>query len=92
MSAVQDTEYRSAVDRDSATTTSPQVASAAHDAPNFEVLIGKPAINRDEFERFPELEDIGPIEPAYYYEDSGIPVFTPVNTCTCYLGCLRLLT
>lgn len=59
--------------------TSPPVAPAPS-APNFEVVIDKPDINREDFERFPELEDIGPIEPAYYYEDMGIPVFTPVSS------------
>ena len=27
-------------------------------------------------------DDIGEIEPAYYYEGGKIPVFTPVSTCS----------
>jgi hypothetical protein len=46
----------------------------------IEVVIPPRQSSAEEFQRFPELDiDNEPIEPAYYYENMGIPVFTPVN-------------
>lgn len=56
---------------------------------NFEVVVEKQINNADQFE-IPSSgandEVMEEITPAYYYENMGIPVFTPVRECQkCFL-------
>jgi hypothetical protein len=56
-------------------------AEEAPAAKKFEVVVPQRKTSLEEFQRFPEeeAEDDGEvIEPAYFYEGGGIPVFTPV--------------
>ena len=51
----------------------------------FEVVVPPPSSPHNEFKKYPEIDaaveeesEGEDIEPAFYYEDMGIPVFTPV--------------
>lgn len=70
-----------AVDKEPPLSLPPEEKEMAASSPgaNFEIVPPKRTGGADEFEAFPDdvLEEV--IEPAYYYENSGIPVFTPVR-------------
>jgi hypothetical protein len=54
----------------------------------LEVVVPLLKGSNDEFEKFPEIDNDEVIEPAYYYDNLGIPVFKPVRF---LLGCWRRL-
>lgn len=67
---------------------SPQSPEKPAEKVPFEVVVDNGKISTEEYVRSPTLmkkelveeeEEIGVIEPAYYYDDGTIPVFTPVG-------------
>lgn len=62
---------------------SPQSPEKPEEKAPFEVVVDSANIKTEEYMRSPKVkeeeEDNEVIEPAYYYDDGTIPVFTPVG-------------